>query len=659
MSSIHFEECPHGPGPGTVDCYRAAVNNELVRLIWASYKEEYLRPGDATSFLVRHGAGNETQVDSLAAAQRLLYDARLKDDLEIAARVDGRLVELRDTATLLDLMRPWLQRAFAQLTVSDERWRHWLVVSEHAVRNEAAALADKVGLDAAIAPHGSVLGYASGLAANDTFAFFCRYAAYFGRYDMPFSKMRLPIDNTEAARHAPEFGADVALTLAAIDRRHVVLYGGDAAALAALIDGEFPEASAAWTRALVQAGRDPAAFAPLPVHPLSLPIYAAALPELVASGEVLLETGATIRASAGLSYRTMIPAGEESRLAIKLPVPLQLTGYVRYIDMEELRCAPQLSDQLARIFAAEHDFGGRLRLDRELMTVGVVPRSDSAQHTQDTPYLSCLLRENQSRALPTGSVTMPLAAIFSASSISGKPLLVEAMEKAGVQTQAQAQAYFAHYLDLLLGSVLRMFLRHGVMLEAHQQNLGITFDTAGRAELLHYHDIACAVFFHRPSWLAAGHPGPTLQGLSHPYSSDDARHSCAQFVHTVLLLNVLPVIDLIADDYDIAKSRLLQLSCEAIARMLWEERERRRHAGGPAAAVFLRFHADFEAHVLASPTFSAKRLLGRLFTQSQTPSWGQVPNRDPGFAAVKGSSVQIANPRHPFHVPDVARVPSN
>ena len=632
-----------------VEHHREALTNELVRLIWACYKEGYFRAEDDVYFMAQRGPGNQSRIGGLDEAQELLYDMRPKADLDIDAHVQGKIIPLRSTRDFLDMLRPFLARAFPQTAISDERWEHWIRVSEDAVHNEALAIADKVVLDETIAPYGSVLNYAAGLSPNDTFAFFCRYAAYFGRFDMPFSKMKLPADNKEALRYAPEFGNEVAVALIAVRDRHVVVNSCGQTSINALIAQEYPQAYDTWYRSLKATGKAPEQYVALPVHPLALPLYAQMLQELIDSGEVILHTSASIPTRAGLSYRTMIPLGEESYLAIKLAVPLQLTGYVRYIDTEELRAAPQLSERLAMIFTRESNFGGRLRLDKELVTACVVPQRDSTQAPVDTPYLSCLIRENQGRSLPPGSITMPLAALFSASSISGKPVLIEAMEKAGTGNPEQAMAYFARYIDITLNSVLRLYLRHGIMLEAHQQNLGITFDAGGRIDRLHYHDIACAVFFFRPAYLAAGHPGQTLQGLSHPYASDDMKHSCAQFVHTVLLLNMLPVIDVIAGYYEVPKTRLLKQVFDAIIAILAEERAAHTGEDRSASAVFSKFYNDFEQQVLASPTFSAKRLLGRLFKQSQTRCWGEVPNRDPEFSEVRGSAIPIENPFHVFH----------
>jgi len=637
-----------------VDSYVAAANNELIRLISACYKEGYLHASDGVSFSIESDAGNFTVIDSLDSALDMLYDARIKDGFRINARFDGADKVLSSTEQLFDLLRPFFARAFPQLEINDERWKNWLDVSRHAVKNEALAIADKILLDASIEPYGSVLHYAAGLPANGTFAFFCRYAAYFGRFDMPFSKMKLPVSNDEALRYAPEFGHDVPIRLAAVHGAHVVSDSVDGITTNALIRQEFPAVYARWEQAIVDRGSRPEHYVALPVHPLSLSLFETRLGHLIINGELILDTGATIVSKAGLSYRTMIPVGEESGLSIKLAVPLQLTGYIRYIDIEELRSAPRLSKLLATIFEAENNFGGRLRLDRELVTARIVPRSDSAWSNSDAQYFSCLIRENQSRGLAEGSVTMPLAAIFSASSISGKPILIEAMEFAGVTTQELALGYFGDYLRITLNSVLRMYLRHGVMLEAHQQNMGLTFNSLGHVDMLHYHDIACAVFFYRPAFIAAGHYGPGLQGLSHPYASDDSKNSCTQFVHTVLLLNILPVVDMIANGYDIQKERLYRLAYQAIATVLAEERHFRNAQEGVRSAIFARFHREFEQQVLASPTFNSKRLLGRLLQQSQTRSWGKIPNPDPDFSAIKGSAVPIVNPLHAFHAEYIA-----
>ncbi|WP_186058004.1 IucA/IucC family siderophore biosynthesis protein [Burkholderia gladioli] len=630
---------------------RAAINNELSRLVFVCYKERYLTPADAWHFTVQHQQGAEIRIDSLDGAHSLLYDARLKDDLLIVAHIHGRVVPLASATELLNLMRPLLERAFPKIEVDEARWHHLLSVSDQAVRNEAEAIADKMALDALIEPYGSVVAYASGLSPNDTFAFFCRYAAYFGHYDMPFSKMRLPLSTEAARRYAPEFGNDVPIGLVAVHARHVVIEGAsEPQSLLDLLSQEYPEAGRNWRAALAERGLDPDEFVALPVHPLALDLYRDNLAELIEAGEVLLETGVSIAGKAALSYRTILPVGEDAQIAIKLPVPLQLTGYVRYIDVEELRAAPRLSRRLARLLADDGDAVADLRLDRELMSACVVPNCGREQVSFDTPFLSCLLRETQGRNLPHGSMTMPLAALFSASYVSGKPMLVEMMEKAGVASQEQAVSYFMRYMRMVLGSVLRLYLRHGVMIEAHQQNLGVTFDVAGNVDLLNYHDVACAVFFYRPAYLAAGHPGTDLQGLSHPYASDDAQYSCLQLVHTLLVVNLLPVIDVVAEYFELPKATLLRHVYASIAAMLEEERISRRQGRPEVASVFAKLHDEVEQRVLTSETFNTKRLLGRLFMQSQTQLWGEVPNRDPAFAAVKGSSVAIANPLHVFHV---------
>lgn len=626
------------------DYYQAAVNNELIRLIWACFKEEYVRAGDPLSFTVADGAGGTAPIGCIEDAQRILYDATLKDDLVFGARVDGRALTFNNTEDLLNALLPSLQRAYPDLQVCSERWANWLAVSQHAVNNEALAIANKVRLDEEIARGGSVLEHALRLSPNESFAFFCRYAGYFGRYDMPFSKMRLPVDSEDAPHYAPEFGHDVPVVLAALRLREARSNTCADFNLNSLIEQEFPAAFQTWRQALLALERQPDDYMVLPIHPLSLPLYESKLAALIDAQDLIVDTAAVILCKASLSYRTMIPNGKESRLLFKLPVPLQLTGYQRHIDLEELRWAPQLSNVLADIMTDEADFGGRLRLDRELASGWVAPRSDSADDQADVQFLSCLIRENQSRGLPPDCVTMPLAALFSASSIGGKPLLVEAMERGGVASQTQAQTYFQTYLDATLGSVLRMYLRHGVMLEAHQQNLGVTLDASGWLRMLHYHDIACAVFICRPVYLAAGHHELSLSGLSHPYVADPMQPSCVQFVHTVLLLNLLPVIDIIAARFDLPKALLLRQTAAAIRAIVAEEGVLNARRAPAAAAIFARFHAEFIDAVLGSPTFSSKRLLGRLFRQSQTARWGRVPNHDPEFSGIKGAAIAIANP---------------
>ena len=97
-----------------VDCRAAAVNNELLRLITACYKEDYFQAGDEVCFSVASDDGNSSPIDSLEQALEILYDARLKDAFHVSAWFKGVERRLRCTAD-----------AFGSLSVRPARVPTW------------------------------------------------------------------------------------------------------------------------------------------------------------------------------------------------------------------------------------------------------------------------------------------------------------------------------------------------------------------------------------------------------------------------------------------------------------------------------------------------------------------------------------------------------
>ncbi len=624
--------------------YRAALNNELIRLVWAGYKEQYISFDEGIFFTVRDSEGTSSQIRSWKEAQILLYDQKIKSNLALTGVFHDQEIELEDSRTLLNALLPYFLKSYPEISFSEERWEYWLKVSRDSVENEALAIADKMAFDHAIAPHGSVTDYAFTQGTGRSFAFFNRYAAYFGRYDMPFSKMKLPIENKNALVHAPEFGNDVPIVLAALNRRHAAINSLVSVDINRVIRDEFPEIFVRWEDVLRKSGKDPLDYVVLPIHPLTLGMYEAAQGALLKSNDLMIDLGISIRAKASLSYRTMIPGDGESRIMIKLPVPLQLTGSIRHIEFTELKVAPQLSEILAGIFAGEKNFGNRIRLDRELATISVIP-DPAVPECPDMRYFSCLIRENAGRDFPSTAISMPLAALFAGSFKSRRPVLVELMERAGVTTPAQAVHYFENYLDITLRSLLPLYLRHGIMLEAHQQNLGISFNETGNIETLHYQDIGYAVYIYKPVYERAGHSDEIFSSLPYPYLSEKFEVSAFQFVHTTLVLNLLPVVDVIEHHFHSPKEHLLGMIADNIILILREEKQSMRSASG-ADVSHVEFCDDFINYVLVSPNWRVKKLLGRMFKQSQTARWGKIPNDDPDFLAAKVTGASIENPLH-------------
>ena len=290
----------------------------------------------------------------------------------------------------------------------------------------------------------------------------------------------------------------------------------------------------------------------------------------------------------------------------------------------------------------EKNFRGRISLDRDLLSACVTLEPQGIEVTPLAQYCSYLIRENQSNGLENGEVTMPLASLFSTSSVSGKAFIIEIMEKVEVDSVSKAKDYFENYTNMVVGSILSFYLRSGIMLEAHQQNLGLSIAKDGQIRQLHYHDVPNAIFIYRPVFLSTGVDEKIISIL--PFVSDEIDPSCTQFVHTVLQLNLFPIAELISSRYKIEKQELLANLAKIIRNTLKNEKYLILGMETSKRQLLENFIDTIESRILDSETLLVKRLLGRLYVQSQTPHWGEVPNFDESYLTVNGTHIPIKNP---------------
>jgi IucA / IucC family/Ferric iron reductase FhuF-like transporter len=189
----------------------------------------------------------------------------------------------------------------------------------------------------------------------------------------------------------------------------------------------------------------------LPVHPA---IRAADL------GQPIAEQFGTLAVHPTLSLRTVVPA-RSPQLHLKLPLPIRTLGRLnlRVVARAGLADGALLSVLLRRIVEAEPRFADRV----------VVADETSWLHAGH-PLLAVLIRRWDTDL--SAARIVPVAAL-AAIGPDGKPVISVLAEQLW---DGDLDALIATYLRAVIDWQVNLWLRHGIVLEAHPQNVLIAVD---------------------------------------------------------------------------------------------------------------------------------------------------------------------------------------
>ncbi|WP_329011374.1 IucA/IucC family siderophore biosynthesis protein [Micromonospora rifamycinica] len=257
-------------------------------------------------------------------------------------------------------------------------------------------------------------------------------AAYTGHPVYPTDRCRHGIDDADLRRYAPEHAPRFALRWYAARAQDLRL------------TGDLPD----WWPQPRQADR-----VLMPVHPLTAHRYDLPTSELPV---------VTVRPT--LSMRTVALANDPYT-HLKLPLPIATLGVrnLRNLHPDTLADGAAVAGLLDQIAATEPTFAGRIRHTDE-STYG---------HVGDDGRLSFLLRRFPHDL--AGACVVPIAALAAPDPEAGTVL-----ERLG-----EPVALMESYLDLLLDWHVYLWLRHGVTLEAHPQNMHLFARRNGTVGLLY------------------------------------------------------------------------------------------------------------------------------------------------------------------------------
>ncbi|WP_049922944.1 IucA/IucC family protein [Halopiger djelfimassiliensis] len=317
----------------------------------------------------------------------------------------------------------------------------------------------------------------------------------------PAGKLRRGMTAADGLAYAPEFTARIDLRFVAIDRRvakETRAREVDADSLTDRLIATFAGLDGALERA-VPAGRDPAGYAVVPVHPLQ---FHRTIPDRyadrIADGRVVPIPDYTRRVTPQLNLRTVVPYESEAAAVshrettatdgplphLKLAVSVQTTNVVRTLSPHAVTNGPQVTDILRAIDQRE-SFETLGILGEPAATCydppdGPHPDGDGFD---DARHLSGLVRTNPAahRLVPEGAVPVVAASLVADAPTTGRPLVREVIDRYGTamdlsSPEAAALAFLEQYAAVVVPEQLRLLCPYGIALESHLQNSLIVFD---------------------------------------------------------------------------------------------------------------------------------------------------------------------------------------
>jgi siderophore synthetase component len=276
----------------------------------------------------------------------------------------------------------------------------------------------------------------------------------------PNGKAKMGMSQREVLQYSPEFQSGFKMEWLAIDKRFAKASALD---FQRMIDGAFPMQMAEWRESLRRKNKIPAHYLPIPVHPWQCQHTLGTLFKEQLDENLILRVGCEQQVRPTLSFRTVV-SGQPLAPHIKLATAVHTTSAMRTVSPASVHNGPRLSHLLKMILAKENHFNKRLYV---LYDKGGV----HADHTKGK-HLSALFRDNPNLHVAHNETAVVVAALFSRSPITHKPLLIEIIDESGLTPEA----YFKRYCECLLPGQMTLYLKYGLALESHQQNTLMVFD---------------------------------------------------------------------------------------------------------------------------------------------------------------------------------------
>lgn len=315
-----------------------------------------------------------------------------------------------------------------------------------------------------------------------------QWGALEGHPFYPTWKAKPNLQPDEVAALSPEFGAKVPLRIAALRKDWAYVekmpHVGD---YNSWFESAFPELYEKWSNHLIEIGKTPHDWLPLPIHGWHLEHFVTQefAPE-IADGILLLD-GPQIVTSPSMSFRTMLPDEARLRPFIKLPVAIWLTSEQRSLQAKSIHMGPRLSTLISTILQNEKEIGAQLEIFTE--ELGAILHDPATGDEHRGRFLSVVYRNAEPLRRADGKYAITVAALLSASPSNGQPILCELIARyckhhKDRELIENVRSFFKRYTEIVVRPALAMYLLYGIAFEAHQQNATILFDPSGAADKL-------------------------------------------------------------------------------------------------------------------------------------------------------------------------------
>lgn len=449
---------------------------------------------------------------------------------------------------------------------ASSRFYHWQRLQteiQESIANQALALAYRdrwdLRLQQQCRSHGSLWGWLCDSQSPHQIWTFLEQWGSVGHPSHPNFRAKIGFSRREVLQYSPEFESRVRIHWAALAKSSLLVNSGQAD-YESLLRQHFPNEYALWQQGVRSEHGQPDQYLPLPLHPWQwrhqiVPQFAALIDQkrllLVPHLQGLLPS---------MSFRTMMPLSSQG-CQIKLATAVHTTSAQRTVSPASVQNGPRLSVWIDRLLAAAGYYQQSLYLLQDLAGLrvehsGVAP----TQHRQ----LAVLLRQNPADYLAADEIALPLASLFVKSPVTGKALLGEIMAASG----QSPLVFFRDYVDMILRGQLHLYLKHGIALEAHQQNTLVVMRDNRPVKLL-IRDLGnCRICLH-PDFASADKPS------LHPDSSigcEDLAEVRHKFIHGNLQSNVYHCIQVMRDSDPTHKLDWWAEVAEIIASILHQYR---------------------------------------------------------------------------------------
>lgn len=283
----------------------------------------------------------------------------------------------------------------------------------------------------------------------------------------PCSKTKLGFSLKDVIKYSPEFHPEVCILIIAIKKDILHIEAMDPATdFVQWFADSYPGTWEHWVQGLQKRKLCIAHYIPFPIHPWQAKNKVRDLFEhFIADGRMIFLDNVCIKASPTLSFRSLAPMDDKQSAYIKLPIAVQATSVFRTLAPGSTENTPKVSRILHDIFARENNFGGRLRILREIYGLHLNNIPD-----EEGKHLTAIFRENPNASLAEHEVAIVIAALYEKSPVSGLGLFIELMHSVGITQLQETTEYFHNYVDKVLGGYLDLYLCYGIGLEGHQQN---------------------------------------------------------------------------------------------------------------------------------------------------------------------------------------------